>query len=103
MSSDNKGLAIFPTQIGDEFEHLFAICSIQIARRLIGEYDSGICSEGTGNCYTLLFSTGKLVGVVCQAVLELYLFQPVFGANGRRVFILSYVKRNFDILLGSQG
>ena len=42
-------------------QHILTGLGIQIARRFISQDDSRSCCQCTGNCHTLLLTTGKLI------------------------------------------
>lgn len=57
MSDNDKGLSELITEIKEELMKLCLILRVKTSRRLIGEDDSGIIDEGTGNGDTLFLTT----------------------------------------------
>src|SRR5258706_6959981 len=68
MGGDDKGFSRLFAQLGDELENVFAVARIQIARRLICNYESGIGCQRTSNRNTLLLTARELIGTMIEPV-----------------------------------
>ena len=77
---DESGPLLF-VEPKQEFNHVSARCGVEITRRLIGEQNDGLRSEGARYGNTLLLTTGK-----CSGVMMLALTQTHAGKKLLRLF-----------------
>ena len=70
VGHDDKRLAELVAKVKEKLMQFCLILAVKTARRLVGKDDIGLVHKGTCYSNTLLFATGKLVGLMIGAVRE---------------------------------
>ena len=59
------------------FHDGFGGVRVEVAGRLVSEDNLGVANDGASDCYTLLLATGKLVGKIVFALIEVETLEGV--------------------------
>jgi len=70
VGDEHDRLTGLPVQLGQHVVHVAGVCTVQVARRLVGEKELRLIDERTRDADALLFATGELAGDVVQAMAE---------------------------------
>src|SRR5271167_3413175 len=70
VSHHHDGLVEVAVKRLHQGQDLLGTLMVKVAGRLVGNKDSGIRNNGTGNGDALLLSPGELTGIMLRAVLE---------------------------------
>ena len=75
---------------GQNFKtHAFTKLSVQVGQRFVEKQEAGLSNESTSQSYTLLLTTGKLVGITFAVFTEVNQFQHFLNAFS--TFFFSYL------------
>lgn len=68
MGNEHQCHLLIRTTLGQKFHDLSAVICIQIACGFIGKENAGFADQCTGDCYTLLLTARKLMGIMIQTL-----------------------------------
>ena len=67
----------FLVQFGQQLHYFLSVLRVEVTGRLVGKDDFGVRYHGTGDCHTLLLTSGELLRIVLGAVADVHPLQDV--------------------------
>ena len=94
MGNENYGNFFFFVQLNYSIHYFFSAKRVKHCGRFIQHYAFRLHSNNTGNCNTLLLTSGKLMGRMLSVLIHIYSFQSVINSFSYLLWFNTYVFRS---------